>query len=483
MPPRGGRKTIKIPQFKMPQRGSGEIDGMWATLESAINQIFGKEQSKLSYEVLYRNAYNMCLQKQGERLYSSVRQTVSRHLQRQADAVAAQEGDQFMAAMQRQWCDYKLSITMVRDVCMYLDRTWIQQQGVPAVFEMGLELFRDLVVRDGRICSRLLRTMLGYVEREREGEAVPRDVAKSMVDMWWNISPTCYAEDFERPLLQASATYYARVVHDLAAERPARGCAAYFREVGARLEDERARAQRYLHAVTGPKLEGIVHEAMLSVGADSHMEAQLRDPALGLRAQLIGDEHEALALQYELLRASTARGGAALLAELAERELSDYATDTVTDPVLSEDPLRFVGALLAMQRKFEGLLSRAFMRDGELTAVLHRCLGGAINLRDSVAKQMVNFCDALLRKGGLPDPPSEPEVERKLDELVGLYTCECTHDDDDAADDDDDDDADDDGDDDDDEDDDDDDDADDDDDDDDDADDDADDNGGMEWVR
>ena len=72
-----------------------------------------------------------------------------------------------------------------------------------------------------------------------------------------------------------------------------------------------ARAQRYLHAVTGPKLEGIVHEAMLSVGAESHMEAQLRDPALGLRAQLIGDEHEALALQYELLRASTARGGAA----------------------------------------------------------------------------------------------------------------------------------------------------------------------------
>ena len=57
---------------------------------------------------------------------------------------------------------------------------------------------------------------------------------------------------------------------------------------------------------------------MLRLGSERAREGarapRSRSRALGLRAQLIGDEHEALALQYELLRASTARGGAALLA-------------------------------------------------------------------------------------------------------------------------------------------------------------------------
>lgn len=35
----------------------------WGTLSSAIQTIFAKEQSKLSYEVLYRNAYNLVLWK------------------------------------------------------------------------------------------------------------------------------------------------------------------------------------------------------------------------------------------------------------------------------------------------------------------------------------------------------------------------------------------------------------------------------------
>ena len=131
----------------------------------------------------------MCLQKQGEKLYTNVRQTVAQHLQNQISAITKHDGDQFLAVMQRFWRDYKLSIALVRDVCLYLDRTWVEQAKMLPVFEMGLELFRDLVVRDERVRMRLLPTMLGYVERERNGEMIPRDVAKAVIDIWWDISP------------------------------------------------------------------------------------------------------------------------------------------------------------------------------------------------------------------------------------------------------------------------------------------------------
>ena len=42
----------------------------WAQLESALGEIFQRRESGLSYEELYRGAYNMVLHKHGDRLYS-----------------------------------------------------------------------------------------------------------------------------------------------------------------------------------------------------------------------------------------------------------------------------------------------------------------------------------------------------------------------------------------------------------------------------
>lgn len=50
-----------------------------------------------------------------------------------------------------------------------------------------------------------------------------------------------------------------------------------------------------------------------------------------------------------------------------------------------------------------------------------RCLADGLNLQDSVAKLLVDYVDALLRKGGLPEPPEESEIEGRLDDLIALY--------------------------------------------------------------
>lgn len=269
MPP---RKKIVIPKF---QAAAADTDAMWTVLDSAIKQIFAKEQSKLSYEVLYRNAYNMVLHKQGETLYQNVRRVVATHLTAQARAIASCNAGDFMGELQQQWKDFKLAITMVRDVCIYLDRTWVEQQAkvagvtaLPPVYEMGLDLFQRIVARDAQIKQRLLDTMLDYVEREREGQTIPRGLAKTISGMWHDISPRLYREDFEEPMLDASRLYYTRLAQSLV--EPAsecegapsfdqqRTCATFFAEVEKRLADEIARSEHYLHESTAPKLKAVV---------------------------------------------------------------------------------------------------------------------------------------------------------------------------------------------------------------------------------
>ena len=53
---------------------------IWTLLKNAIQEIQKKNNSGLSFEELYRNAYTMVLHKHGERLYNGLRDVVKEHL-------------------------------------------------------------------------------------------------------------------------------------------------------------------------------------------------------------------------------------------------------------------------------------------------------------------------------------------------------------------------------------------------------------------
>ncbi|CAG8805818.1 5524_t:CDS:2, partial [Racocetra fulgida] len=53
----------------------------WDRLAQAIREIHRKNASILSFEELYRNAYNMVLHKNGDKLYNGVREVITQHLE------------------------------------------------------------------------------------------------------------------------------------------------------------------------------------------------------------------------------------------------------------------------------------------------------------------------------------------------------------------------------------------------------------------
>lgn len=56
------------------------VQTIWNLLKNAIQEIQKKNNSGLSFEELYRNAYTMVLHKHGERLYSGLKEVVTDHL-------------------------------------------------------------------------------------------------------------------------------------------------------------------------------------------------------------------------------------------------------------------------------------------------------------------------------------------------------------------------------------------------------------------
>ena len=63
---------------------------IWEALHAAIREIHNKNASSLSFEELYRNAYNLVLHKHGELLFNGVKGAVTEHLREVAAQIASQ---------------------------------------------------------------------------------------------------------------------------------------------------------------------------------------------------------------------------------------------------------------------------------------------------------------------------------------------------------------------------------------------------------
>lgn len=122
------------------------METIWASLKNAIQEIQKKNNSGLSFEQLYRNAYNMVLHKYGHRLYFGLREVVKEHLEEKVRKdVLESLHNNFLPKLNQAWTDHQTSMVMIRDILMYMDRVYVQNREVENVYNLGLILFRDEV--------------------------------------------------------------------------------------------------------------------------------------------------------------------------------------------------------------------------------------------------------------------------------------------------------------------------------------------------
>ena len=143
--------------------------------------------------------------------------------------------------------------TYFRDILMYMDRVYVQQNNCENVYNLGLILFRDKVVRHGCIGKNLRDTLLDMIMRERRGEVIDRMAVKNACQMLMLLgieSRNVYDEDFESHFLRQSAEFYRMESQRFLEENSA---SVYIRKVEARITEEAERATVYLDDSTEPR--------------------------------------------------------------------------------------------------------------------------------------------------------------------------------------------------------------------------------------
>eukprot|EP00984_Skeletonema_dohrnii_P021422 scaffold10700_cov90-Skeletonema_dohrnii-CCMP3373.AAC.1 len=172
--PQKGGASYKITPFRSySQMDNTSALATFQSLASAMDEIHNRNASTLSFEELYRNAYNLVLHKHGNLLYEGITERLTVHLRRcggrlvrlQRDihsgqsAVIGGGGDaksnaagsdsllqyRLLEELSKAWTEHRITMVMVRDIFMYMDRTYVPQQRKRPVYDLGLWLFRRVV--------------------------------------------------------------------------------------------------------------------------------------------------------------------------------------------------------------------------------------------------------------------------------------------------------------------------------------------------
>ncbi|XP_057777170.1 cullin-3A-like [Salvia miltiorrhiza] len=382
----------------------------WKVLEDAIKEIYNHNASGLSFEELYRNAYNMVLHKFGDKLYSGLVSTMTLHLQSMSKSIEAAQGASFLDELNAKWNDHNKALQMIRDILMYMDRTFIPSTHRTPVHELGLNLWRDYVIHSSKIQSRLLNTILELIQRERTGEVINRGLMRNIIKMLMDLGPSVYQEDFEKPFLEVSADFYRAESQDYI---ECCDCADYLKKAERRLNEEIDRVSHYLDAKTEPKITNVVEKEMIA----NHMLRLVHMENSGLVKMLLDDKSEDLARMYNLFRRVS--NGLSTIRDVMTSHIRDTGKQLVTDPEKSKNPVEFVETLLEKRDKYDKIISSAFSNDKTFQNALSSSFEYFINLNPRSPEYISLFVDDKLRKGlkGVKDE----DVELILDKVMILF--------------------------------------------------------------
>ncbi|RXH84317.1 hypothetical protein DVH24_027216 [Malus domestica] len=443
------RKVIELDQgWDYMQKG---ITKLKRILEGLPEPQFSSEE----YMMLYTTIYNMCTQKPpndySQQLYDKYREAFEEYITSTVLPALREKHDEFMLReLVKRWANHKLMVRWLSRFFHYLDRYFIARRSLPALNEVGLTCFRDLVYREVNANARI--AVIDLINKEREGEQIDRALLKNVVDIFVEIGMgqmESYEQDFEADLLVDSGEYYSRkaanwILTDTCPEYMSKASFHVLKSVCGFsvlflsntscgiiqaeecLKREKERVNNYLHSSSEQKLvEKVQHELLIVYSTQllekegSGCRAMLRldkvddlsrifrlynkipkglDPVSLVFKQHITAEGTALVQQAEDAASSQARGGAGTQEQVLIKNIIE----------LHDKYMKYVDDSFQNHTLFHKALKEAF------EVFCNKSVSGS-----SSAELLAGFCDNILKKGG-SDRLSDEAIEETLEKVVKL---------------------------------------------------------------
>ncbi|KAH6619462.1 Cullin [Chaetomium sp. MPI-SDFR-AT-0129] len=463
---------------------NSEFTPCWEILKGALTDIHNKNASRLSFEHLYRASYKIVLRKKGELLYNNIKtfeeQWFRDHVLKPIeDLVSAnlisiallqvpgssaherrQTGERFLRGIRSTWEDHNMSMNMVADILMYLERTYVAESRRPSIFAATIGLFRDHILRNtlGEASEQLNQpfvifdvlnaVVLDLINMERDGDIIDRNLLRQITSMLEALYETddelenakLYLTVFEPRFLSASQGFYKNECEKLLREGNA---SAWLRHTQRRLREEQDRCDTSLSILTTDKIASVVEKELIvaKLGDFLAMEGS------GLKSMIDNDRHDDLSILYQLIsRVDKTKHSLRVILQSRVMDLGLEIEQTLKNTDFSapatgpeaEEPaeagekakvqplsaaaqqtaasIKWVDDVLQLKDKFDNLSKTCFNEDLVLQSAVTKSFSEFINMFNRSSEFVSLFIDDSLKRGlkGKSDEDVEVVLQKAI---------------------------------------------------------------------
>jgi cullin 3 len=345
--------------------------------------------------------------------------------------------DTLLATLADRWSDHQIMTVRIQEILLYLERNYIPQHKKLSTYNLGLVLFRRVIVENPQLQPRITSLLLHNVAVDRAGgvtadSGVMRRVTSMLIELssaatssgGGAMSTTSssntnsngcaisnvYHDVFERPFLDATSSYFRSAAQVLVSSRTCMECLV---EIERRLVSEAKRAEQYLSESTGRKLIRLVELELIERTAKDLVSMQDSGVASMIRDKRFGE----LRLLYSLL--SRVPMTLDYLRVCLEDFIRTSGSSIYSCQANTNDSVKFVEDLSAMMTTLTVLIDTCFASDNKLQAKINTALDELFS-RDSIltVHHIVMYSDEQLRNG--LKSASDTEVDVVLARIVAL---------------------------------------------------------------
>ncbi|KAH7728259.1 cullin-4A [Aphelenchoides avenae] len=402
-------KKLSVKNFRPRSSGSeSNTDAQWCVLEDAILKIQKKKKTDVSLEELYKMVEGLCETNHALQMYAGIKALVRQYITKKAQDMLEKTREVgelfFLQSLNALWLEYCNQMIMVRSVFIFMDRTYVlHNAAMYSLWDAGLEIFRSVVMDEGKTRQRALNGLLNVIHAERMGSHVDRQLIKSLLRMFGNLR--IYEPVFESAFLKATTELYK---NESRAKCQELDVGSYLRHVDKRLSEEDERLDYYLDFSTRKKLISITEECFIANYVDTLVQK-------GADVLLNARKKPELQLLYSLV-ARTKTG-----VESLRRNFGEYIKKVGKMMVLdAERDKTLVQDLLDFKSSLSSIVDECFRGNAKFAQTQKDAFDYFINTRPNKPAELIaKFMDFKLRCGN--KECSDEELDNVMDSVMLLF--------------------------------------------------------------
>nr|CAX82778.1 cullin [Schistosoma japonicum] len=376
-------------------------------LQKATKAVFLSEPVESTLEELYRNVEDICAQRMVMELYSSLKILFSEfvaELQPQFLKVGFQ-----LSAVAHCWGLYCKKMLLIRNIFLFMDRQLLilDPQNLQ-IWDLALKLFREDVITLEKVQSRLLCQILDEIHKERCGEAIDRQLLRTVIRMLVDLK--LYDSIFLPEFLRKSQQLYTYEADLLTRTL---NVPEYLLHVDKRIIEEEDRLVVYLDANS---TRGLLMSTLVSELLTRPLDHLLDN---GLVTPLKTKQTSQLSLLFSLI--SRAPNGIDKLRTHFRNYIIQMGREMVENPTQDPEKDRAMIQNLLDSRDFlSEIIVSCFSNDSSFMRVLQEAYEEFINQRpNKPAEFLAKYLDSHLRSGNKAQ--TEEELDKLMDKAMILF--------------------------------------------------------------